>query len=117
MAGRYLYIVGEDAVDRASVAVIKSDFISLSKESHFSFWYHMNGFATGNLTLYRIHGNTSTPLWSRSGRQGKTWTQGSVTLTPGRLALRFEATVKLPIGSDLALDDLDLSSEHHGMWV
>lgn len=107
-------MAGGNAEKNNSRASIETEVINLSKSSDFSFWYLMNGFGTGSLTLYRIETDISTIHWSRSSRQGKDWMQGNVTLTPGSFKLRFEVTVLLPIGSDIAIDDIRLGAESHG---
>ena len=116
--GHYLYVAGRDASKNATFASVISGPIVLTNATGFSFWYVMNGFGTGTLALYRNHGNesghSSETLWSKSGRQGGTWLQGSVTLAPGNFTLRFEATVVLPISSDVAIDDIHLQTESYG---
>ncbi|XP_052283165.1 MAM and LDL-receptor class A domain-containing protein 1-like isoform X2 [Dreissena polymorpha] len=112
--GSYMYIAGRDAIASGEVASIESPILTLKREDNLFFWYTMNGFGTGNLSLIRVEAddNATTVLWSKSGHQSRDWLQGHVTLTPGTFTLEFQATVRLPVASDIALDDVYLESEY-----
>ncbi len=46
-----------------------------------TFYYSMYGNTMGTLNLYMmVNGNRGSPIWSRSGDQGKNWILGSVTV-------------------------------------
>ena len=109
--GKYIFISGSDDKLKGSVAVIKSAPFSLLAASNITFWYNMNGVGIGELVLVRVEENNSTELWKRVGRQGRGWIQGFVSLQPGTFMLYFSASARLPYGSDIALDDIQLTSE------
>ncbi|KAL4227965.1 MAM domain containing 4 [Mactra antiquata] len=71
----------------------------------------MNGFGIGHLSLNAISDNASVTLWEKNGRQGKGWIKETVTVSPGLVKLQFKSAVRLPLGSDVAIDDIELSSE------
>lgn len=109
-----MYIAGRDAMAPGEVASIYSPTLTLKKEDSLYFWYTMNGFGTGSLSLIRVvaDDNITTVLWSKSGHQSGDWLLGNVTLTPGIFTLEFRATVRLPVASDIALDDVYLESDY-----
>jgi hypothetical protein len=106
-----MFISGGDAESISDIAVLESKQFNISKETTFTFWYTMNGYGSGSLTLTIIADNKPTEVWKIEGRQGKDWLNHSVTLKPGTLKLQFKSTVRIPVGSDLAIDDLHLLSE------
>jgi hypothetical protein len=107
-----MFISGGDAESINDIAVLESKQFNISKETTFTFWYTMNGYGSGLLTLTIIADNKPTEVWKIEGRQGKDWLNHSVTLKPGTLKLQFKSTVRIPVGSDLAIDDLHLLSEY-----
>lgn len=109
--GEYVFISGEDAESHKDVAVLESDVFSIDKETYLTFWYIMNGFGTGTLSVSAVSGNTTAELWRKVGRQERDWVKHTLTLSPGKMRLQFKATVRIPIGSDIAVDDILLSSE------
>lgn len=110
-AGGYAFIAGGDAETAKDIAVLESDVFDLKTETSFSFWYIMNGFGTGTLSLTAAYTNSSDVVWKKEGRQSKDWVKHTLKLKPGRIKLQFKATVRLPVGSDIAVDDVELSSE------
>ncbi|XP_052792257.1 MAM and LDL-receptor class A domain-containing protein 1-like [Mya arenaria] len=108
--GHYLYIAGKDA-DKGADATVWSPAVSLNQSQWFTFWYTMNGYGTGNLSLLRLENNSSVVLWFKAGHQSFSWLSANVTLDPGMFSLQFKATVRIPIASNLAIDDLHLLSE------
>ena len=113
-----MLISGADAESKKDIAILESPLFTINNDTTFTFWYTMNGYGTGTLTLSLVVGNNSTEVWRKNGRQGKDWIQDTVTLHPGTMKLQFKSTVRLPVGSDLALDDVHLSSEesHEGIF-
>lgn len=76
----------------------------------------MHGFGIGELKLNTIIGNKTSTLWEKRGPQGKDWIKDSVELTPGQLVkIQFKSSVRLPVASDVAIDDIFLSSESQGI--
>lgn len=110
-AGSYAFIAGGDAGTHKDIAVLESDEFDLKPETSLSFWYIMNGFGTGTLSLTAVHTNSFDVVWKKEGRQNKDWVKHTLKLKPGRIKLQFKATVRLPVGSDIAIDDVVLSSE------
>ena len=112
--GKYIYMTGSDVKSKDSIAILRSEPLSLGIQSNLSFWYHMNGFGIGQLILSKIEEKKSEELWKMEGRQGQGWLQGSVLLNPGKFTLEFSGTAVLPYSSDTALDDIQLHSEFSG---
>lgn len=114
--GGYLYISGDDADGPRAVADVVSQHVVLDQTGELSFWYTMNGYGTGSLTLSRHEepksGANVTTLWSLSGHQSADWLNATVMLEPGNFTLVFSATVRIPVASNLAIDDIILSPEN-----
>ncbi|XP_062616624.1 MAM and LDL-receptor class A domain-containing protein 2-like [Saccostrea cucullata] len=108
--GSYIFIKGIDARMNSSIKAVVEANIDVTSDLQLSFWYFMNGVGIGILTLNKIDGNGSkTELWRRKGRQGREWIQATVNLPRGSFVISFEATARLFYGSDLAVDDIEIS--------
>ncbi|APY08542.1 hypothetical protein BWZ20_09615 [Winogradskyella sp. J14-2] len=102
-------------------AILESPCFDLSGETQatFSFQNHMYGTSVGSITLQVSldEGDTWSTLWSLSGNQGNQWNSESVDLSSfvGQvISLRFVGTTGSSWSSDLALDDLQLSTDGSG---
>ena len=99
-----------------ATAILESPCFDLSGESAatFSFQYHMYGTAVGSLTLQATTDDANfTTLWTQSGDQGNAWQSASVNLASylgGTVKLRLQGTTGNGWSSDIAIDDLDLST-------
>jgi len=81
----------------------------------FSFNYHMFGSsAMGSLALeVSTNGTSWTSIWSRSGNQGNSWQNASVSLNNfagTTVQLRFNGITGTTWQGDMAIDELELSS-------
>lgn len=90
------------------------DLTGLSTAS-FSFSNHMYGSNMGSLVLEASTNGTSwTNLWSLSGNQGNQWNNVSIDLSAyggqSELKLRFVGTTGASWQSDLAIDNLELTT-------
>ncbi|MGB0523530.1 MAG: T9SS type A sorting domain-containing protein, partial [Flammeovirgaceae bacterium] len=102
-------------------AYLNSPCFNLSGESSasFGFDYHMNGTAMGSLVLEASSDNGSTwsNVWSISGSQGTAWQSATVDLasyTGGSVQLRFLATSGSGWSSDIAVDNISVSTSGGG---
>lgn len=86
--------------------------------AEFSFQYHMNGTNVGSLVLEATSDDqTWTSLWSLSGSQGSAWNGATVNLdayTGGLVKLRLVGTTGNGWSSDMAIDDLSLTTTTSG---
>ena len=104
-----------------ATAILESPCFDLSGESQatFSFQNHMYGTSVGSITLQASldEGDTWSTLWSLSGNQGNQWNSESVDLSSyvGQVvSLRFVGTTGSSWSSDIAIDDLQLSTDGSG---
>lgn len=103
-----------------ATAILESDCFDLSAESSatFSFQYHMNGNNIGSLTAQASTDGTNwTNLWTRSGSQGNSWQTANIDLASylgGNVKLRMVGTTGNGWSSDIAIDDLSVSSGSTG---
>lgn len=97
--------------------ILESPCFDLSGESaaSFSFSNHMYGSNMGSLSFEASTNGTSwTVLWNQSGNQGNQWNDVSVDLDSyageAELKLRFVGTTGSSWQSDLAIDNLELTT-------
>lgn len=99
-----------------ATAILESPCFDLSGSSAatFSFQRHMYGTNMGSLTLQASSDGTNfTNIWSLSGNQGNSWASVDVDLAAyagGTVKLRFVGTTGPGWRSDLAIDDLGLTT-------
>ena len=99
-----------------ATAILESPCFDLSSASSatFSFENHLYGSNIGSLSLQATTNGTSwTTLWSLSGDQGNQWNAESVSLasyTGDVIKLRFVGTTGSSWASDIAIDNLELST-------
>ncbi|WP_103072668.1 fibronectin type III domain-containing protein, partial [Aquimarina sediminis] len=99
------------------VALLNSPCIDLSSSSGISleFGYHMQGTAMGTLEVLAStdNGVTYTSIWSKSGSQGSTWNQATVSLATyggSVIKLQFKGTTGSGWSSDIAIDNIKIIS-------
>lgn len=104
-----------------ATAILESPCFDLSNESEatFTFQNHMYGTSVGSLTLdVSTDGTTWTTLWSLSGDQGDVWNAISVDLSSytgtSEVRLRFVGTTGSSWSSDIAIDDIALTTDGSG---
>lgn len=106
--GQFIYLETSNK-RRGGIAQIKTDLQPATESSCLIFWYNMYGISIGTLNVkqeVQNAGISQTPLWSRSGNQGKDWMQGMVTVISTRpYHIVFEGVVGGRLG-DIALDDI-----------
>lgn len=107
------YIYTEASGNQNRTAILNSPCFDLDGLSNpeVSFAYHMYGNDMGTLKLEVSvnNGNSWTTLWSRSGNQGQSWYQATVSLSgyeTGATKLRFVGTTGPNFRSDMAVDDV-----------
>ncbi len=100
-----------------ATVILESPCFDLSGESaaSFSFSNHMYGANMGSLSFEASTNGTSwTVLWNQSGNQGNQWNDVSVDLDAyagqAELKLRFVGTTGSSWRSDLAIDNLELTT-------
>ena len=100
-----------------ATAILESPCFNLSSLSSatFSFSNHMYGTSVGSLRLEAsTDGSTWSSLWNDSGNKGNQWNSVSVNLSSylgqSEVRLRFVGTTGSSWSSDIAIDDLSLTS-------
>lgn len=99
-----------------ATAILESPCFDLSGETiaTFSFQNHMYGTSVGSLSLeVTTDDNVWVSIWSESGDQGDQWNAVDVSLDSyigGTVKLRFVGTTGNGWSSDIAIDDLSLTS-------
>ncbi|WP_075341991.1 M36 family metallopeptidase [Tenacibaculum agarivorans] len=100
-----------------ATAILQSPCFDLSSltSATFSFSNHMFGTSVGSLRLEAsTDGTTWTSIWNQSGNQGNQWNSVSVNLGAyvgeAEVRLRFVGTTGTSWSSDIAIDDLALTS-------
>ena len=100
-----------------ATAILQSPCFDLSglSSASFSFSNHMYGTSVGSLSLEAsTNGTTWTSLWSDSGNKGNQWNVATVNLSAylgqSQLRLRFVGTTGTSWSSDIAIDNLSLTS-------
>ncbi|XP_077204093.1 IgGFc-binding protein-like isoform X4 [Paroedura picta] len=110
--GYFIYLKGTEA-DPGDVAHLLSP-TCLSHGAHcLRFWYHMYGVArTMALRVYVVSGGTAPVLlWSQAGNHGDRWLEAEVSVPhSGRLQVLLEGVRGEDFRSDIAMDDISLTS-------
>ena len=91
--------------------------LSQTDNANLSFDYHMYGTSMGSLTLnISVDGGTNwTSLWSKAGNQGNNWFHEIIDLdnyVGGNILLRFTGITGSSYLSDMALDNIKLSTNN-----
>lgn len=104
-----------------ATATLLSPCFDLSNQSEATFMFqnHMYGTSVGSLELeVSTNGTSWTSLWSDSGNQGNQWNSVSVNLNSytglSEVRLRFVGTTGTSWSSDIAIDDIALSTNSSG---
>jgi len=94
--------------------------LSLVSNPMLVFKYHMYGSTMGTLRVQvsTNNGSTWTTLWTKTGNQGNSWQTANVSLnsytSQTALKIRFNGTTGSSYTSDMAIDDVSLSSSGSG---
>ena len=85
LAGRYLYIETSSPRRLGDKAKLHSSLIRTSaRGACFTFWYHMNGYAVGQLNIFVnstvAGGRREQLIWRLSGDQGNVWRRAAVAV-------------------------------------
>ncbi len=98
------------------VATINSPCFDLTAEDNasFNFAYHMYGSSMGTMELQASTDGTSwTTLWTKSGDQGNSWYDATVSLSAyygASVQLRYVATTANSYRSDFAIDNISVTT-------
>lgn len=76
--GKYLYM---EASDRSpgDKAIVSTDYLRGGQPVCVSFWYHMNGADTGDLSVYYKTNTSRVLLWQSQGHKGDLWLFGQTS--------------------------------------
>ncbi len=108
--GWYTYFETSNPVANGDQAYLVSPVFSSSGTVVFDFWYHMLGPDLGTLQVEFLNGSVWSTLWSISGDQGDVWYNRVVSFDyNGNTQLRFIGERGTNWGSDIAVDDLNIS--------
>ncbi|NOQ27949.1 MAG: T9SS type A sorting domain-containing protein [Bacteroidales bacterium] len=112
----YIYVESSSPNYPSKVAILNSPCLDLTAESsaNFNFAYHMYGATMGTIELQASTDGTSwTTLWTKSGDQGNSWYNASVSLSSyygTSVQLRYVATTGTSYTSDFAIDDISVTT-------
>jgi subtilisin family serine protease/chitodextrinase len=112
----YMYVESSSPNYPSKVATFISPCFDLSSQSAatFNFAYHMYGANMGSLVLQAsTDGSSWTTLWSKSGDQGNSWYNEAISLNAyvgTSVELRFVATTGNSYRSDMAIDDISVTT-------
>eukprot|EP00794_Sanderia_malayensis_P017044 gene17044-18759_t len=108
--GTYIYAEMSSPRRRGDKASIRSPVIQKNDAMCMEFWYHMYGYHTGTLNVYRTAtgvGSIKSIIWSRRGNLGNKWNVARATVTAGTgRQIIFEAVTGSGWSGDIAIDDL-----------
>ncbi|HRD54407.1 MAG TPA: zinc-dependent metalloprotease family protein [Flavobacteriales bacterium] len=110
--GNYLFTESSSPNNPARLAELYGPCIDLEPfgSAELTFWYHMWGTAMGSLHVDVWNGSAwATSLWSRTGNQGNSWQQGTLSLNAyvgGTVRIRFRGITGTGATSDMAIDDI-----------
>ena len=78
----YIYVESSSPAQSAQKANLLSKKFPATSGRCVSFWYHMFGPGTGDLTVYMKDGQTGAlnELWTKSGDQGDKWLNGEISI-------------------------------------
>ena len=80
--GKYLYVEASSPAQEGDKARLLSHQFPSTAARCLSFWYHMYGSSTGNLSVYTLpKDGKRTPLWQKAGNQRNQWMQAKVSIT------------------------------------
>jgi PKD repeat protein len=112
-SGRYLYIEASDCFNREAWVQTPCIDLTTAVNPLFSFYYHMDGFSMGTLTLDVYDGEKWTnDVFTLSGSQGSAWNKGEVNMIDfvGKtVMIRFRGLTGSDYASDISIDNINLS--------
>jgi bacillolysin len=112
----YMYVESSSPNYPSKTAIFDGPCFDLTTESNanFNFAYHMYGSAMGTLALQAsINGTTWSTLWTKSGDQGNSWYDASVSLNSylgSSVQLRYVGTTGSSYRSDMAIDKISVTT-------
>lgn len=119
--GKYLYSEASGGCTFSDAVTISPCFdLSNTVAPEFSFWYHMNGTAVGNITLDVFTNgawvnNIMTPI---NGSQGNSWQQAIIdmsTYAGQNVNFRITITTGNGFSSDIAIDNINFMESSLGL--
>ncbi|MBI9052801.1 MAG: M4 family metallopeptidase [Bacteroidales bacterium] len=112
----YIFVESSSPNYPSKVGIINSPCFDLTTESNanYNFAYHMYGSSMGTIELQASTDGTSwTTLWTKSGDQGNSWYNATVSLSAyygTSVQLRYVATTSTSYRSDFAIDDISVTT-------
>lgn len=92
-------------------AVLMSANYPITPGSCLSFYYHMYGTRMGTFNVYLRQLFSVKKIFTKTGNQGNKWILGQATLqTTTNFSLLFEGVMGSGYDSDIAIDDVSISS-------
>gem|GEM_PF-1736303 len=114
--GRYLYTESSSCYNNNGDLLSPCFNLSGAGSASLSFWHHLYGATMGSLSL-QVSTNEGTTwsgnVWTLSGDQGNAWQQANVDLSSyagSTIRLRFRGTTGTSYTSDMAIDDVEIST-------
>ncbi|XP_073257348.1 uncharacterized protein [Porites lutea] len=110
-AGNYLYVEASSPAQEGDKARLLSHQFPSTAARCLSFWYHMYGSSTGNLSVYTLAKDFKrTLLWQKAGKQGNQWMQAKVSITSSLdYKVEIEAIRGASFRGDIGLDDISFT--------
>jgi len=83
--GAYMYIESSAPQRPNDKAWMVSEQQTDTSPLCMTFYYSMNGANVGTLNIFVMTGNSlpTTPIWTKSGNQGRQWQMGQTSISPG----------------------------------
>jgi Zn-dependent metalloprotease/chitodextrinase len=112
----YIFVESSSPNYPSKIGIINSPCFDLTAESNanFNFAYHMYGSSMGTIELQAsTDGISWTALWTKSGDQGNSWYDATVSLSSyygTSVQLRYVATTSTSYRSDFAIDDISVTT-------
>ena len=113
--GNYLYTEANSPNSPTRTAELYGPCMDLNgyTSATLTFWYHMEGTQMGTLNVDVWNGSAWTlAAWSRTGNQGTTWLQGTLSLNgyiDGTARIRFRGVTGSGASSDMGIDDIQIT--------
>jgi hypothetical protein len=113
--GKYIYLEASSCLGRDAWLTASCVDLTTVLQPQLTFWYHMYGTNMGTLTvdIYSDGAWNNNVFPTLSGNKGNQWLQGSVNLSAyinKVIDIRFRATTGNDFTSDLALDDISITT-------
>lgn len=111
----YAFVEASDPNFPSKTFTLQSPYLQISTGSVLTFKFHMYGNSMGSLAVEaRTVADVWTMIWEKAGDQGQLWQDAAVQVPTGTTFLRFVGTTGSGFSSDMAIDEISLTSATPG---